>query len=210
MEKTEEEIQNMEKELNELRPLKDTTEKLQTEFKQKEDAWQKEKADLEGQQNPNWQKARQTIDALKEVAKSKGVSVDDEGRVISNPQNINIEEIRREAASAAKAEILGGHLQNVLSQYDEESGKLVKHYFDKITAGETVTLQNIDRYVTQAESAASADPDKNITKIRDAFGFSGGQGPRSREEKQGALDDATAKDLGEKMGLGFATNQSKK
>lgn len=202
MEKTEEEIQQMEKELSELRPLKDSSTKLQEEFKQKEDSWNKEKG--------NWQKARQTIDNLRAVAESKGVKVDDDGNVVSNPQGINIDEIRKEAASAAKAEILGGHLQNVLSQYDEESGKLVKHYFEKITAGETVTLQNIDRFITQAESAATADPDKQIKRVREAFGFSGGQGPRSTEEKKGSLDDAAAQDLGQKMGLGFANPSNKK
>ena len=72
--------------------------------------------ELEGQVNPNWQKARQTIEALKEVAKSKGVELNDDGTVKSNPGNIDISAIEEKAREAARGELLGNRLQEELEQ----------------------------------------------------------------------------------------------
>ena len=113
--------------------------------------------ELEGQVNPNWQKARQTIEALKEVAKSKGVELNDDGTVKSNPGNIDISAIEEKAREAARGELLGNRLQEELEQYDSESAKVVKYYYNKLTQGEAVTVQNLSKFVKQAENAARGD-----------------------------------------------------
>ena len=203
----EEKVEAMEKELGELRPLKDTSQKLQEEFKQKEDTWTKERVQLEEAANPNWQKARKTMDAMRVALEEKGVKIDNDGNVVSNPQNIDIEKVKQEARDAARGELLGGRLEEILATYDVESGKLVKYNYNKLIAGETVTLQNIQGFINQAEQAARAASGSEIKKK--AFTFTGGAGPRSNEETQGKLDDATAQQLGSRMGLGFARAEKK-
>ena len=203
----EEKVEAMEKELGELRPLKDTSQKLQEEFKQKEDTWTKERVQLEEAVNPNWQKARKTMDAMRVALEEKGVKIDNDGNVVSNPQNIDIEKVKQEARDAARGELLGGRLEEILATYDVESGKLVKYNYNKLIAGETVTLQNIQGFINQAEQAARAASGSEIKKK--AFTFTGGTGPRSNEETQGKLDDATAQQLGSRMGLGFARAEKK-
>lgn len=202
---TEEQIQelqtkvgDMEKELNELRPLKDSSTKAQEEFKAKEETWQKEKADLEQAANPNWQKARKTIDALKQVAKEKGIEVDDEGNII-NRQGVTVEEVQKRAVEAARGEMLNARLEELLGDYDEESGKIVRHYYNRLITGETIDLKNIKKFVAMAESAAEVETGKKPEKSK-AFIYSGGQGPRYPDEKQ-KLDDATAKELADRMGI---------
>ena len=209
-----EEIQNLqtkvaeaEKELTELRPLKDSSEKTKQEFVDKEKSWEVEKKRLEQAVHPEWPKTRQIINDLIKIAKDKGVEVDDAGNIISNPQNVDIEKIRQEATNAAKREILGGRLEESLEAYDPESKDIVRHYYDKVTAGETVTLRNIDNFVKQAEAAAKVGSGKEIKR---AFTYSGGQGPRDRSEKEGVLDDATAKEIGKRLNLPFATAEDKK
>lgn len=161
--------------------------------------------ELESQINPNWQKARQTIDALKEIAKSKGVELNEDGTVKSNPQNVDVSKLLADAAlagaQAAKNEILGGRVEELLSGYDIESSKLVRHFYDKLTVGETVTLQNVNKFMNQAVEATRVELGGKINK---ATTFSGGQGPRLPNENK-PLDDQTANDLGSKMGLSFAT-----
>ena len=186
----EEAIQKMEAELAELRPLKDSSAKLQEEFRAKEEAWSKEKVQLEEAANPNWAKARATIDQLKEVAKSKGVELNDDGTVKSNPNNVDINAITQQAREAARGELLGNRLEELLEQYDPESAKVVKHYYQKLTQGEGLTLQNIGKFVGQAERAAELDSDKPIKR---ATTFSGGRGPRYNEP--GSVDSSRVEGL---------------
>lgn len=201
----EEKVLEMEKELEELRPLKDTSAKLQEEFKQKEESWLKEKADLEQAANPNWQKARKTMEAMRSALDAKGVKVDEDGNVLSNPNNVDIAEIEKKAREAARDEILGGKLEEILSEYDTDSAKLVKHFYNKLVVGEDVNLQNIDNFVRQAHLAAEGSTGNAIKKTTKAVQFSGGQGPRQPEE--GALDEKTKEGLGQLMGLTFSSKK---
>ncbi len=53
--------------------------------------------ELTPQINPNWQKARATIEQLKDIARSKGVELNDDGTVKSNPNNVDISAIEDKA-----------------------------------------------------------------------------------------------------------------
>src|SRR3990167_6252157 len=191
----EEKIQDMEKELEELRPLKDSSAKLQEEFKAKEEAWSNEKKQLEESANPNWQKARQRISSLETALKDKGVELNEDGTVKNNPQGVDIEEVRREARESARSELTGNKLANLLSQYDEESAKIVKHFFNKVSTGESVTLDNIDNFFRQAESAANYENKIQRKGVR----FSGGQGPSMREP--GQVDQGRVSELAKRLNI---------
>ena len=197
----------MEKELNELRPLKDSSAKAQDEFKQKEEDWQKEKAELERQLNPNWQKARKSIETMRAALESKGVKVDEDGNIIGNPLNVDVEKITKEAAEkgaqAARQELIGNRLGDLLSQYDDASKGVVKHFFDKITAGENVSLTNIEKYVKAAHRAAEVETGNEIK--RNVVNFSGGQGPREVNESEANQENVNA--LGDLMQLQFRSKK---
>mgnify|MGYP001609559208 CR=1 FL=1 len=203
-----EKVEAQEKELNELRPFKDSSTKLQEEFKTKEEAWQKEKAELESQANPNWQKARKSIESMRAALESKGVKVDEEGNVITNPNNIDVEKIRQEALQAGRSEatktLIENRLEEILNEYDKDSAAVIKHYYGKLTAGEVLSLQNIGQFVRQAVNAASSSPENKITK---AAQFSGGLGPRGREREENAIDPTIHEELAQKMGLRINQNK---
>lgn len=206
----EEKVIELEKELELLRPLKDSSAQKEAEYKAKEETWQKEKAELESQANPNWQKARKSIESMRAALESKGVKVDEEGNVIINPNNLDVEKIRQEALQAGRSEatktLLENRLEEILSEYDKDSAEVIRHYYGKLTVGETLNLQNIGQFVRQAVNAASSNPDNKIIK---AAQFGGGMGPRSREVEEGKLDDSTATELGKKMGLSFVNVDKK-
>ena len=199
----EQKVLEQEKELNELRTLKDSSAKLQEEFKAKEEAWLKEKNDLSEAANPNWPKARKQIEGMRAALESKGVKVDEEGNVVSNPQNVDVDKITRDATEAgtkaAMTALYGNELGKHLEQYDSESAKVIKVYYDKLTAGENVTLQNMAGFVRQAEQAASGNPDQPIKR---AINYGGGRGPRISEP--GQVDKTKVKGLASVMGLPIA------
>ena len=201
----EEKVLELEKELELLRPLKDSSAQKEAEYKAKEDTWLKEKVELSEAINPNWQKARATIEQLKAIAKEKGVELNDDGSVKSNPGNVDIQAIEQRAINAARGELLGTRLEEMLEQYSDPKDKdLVKHYYNKVTNGETVTLQNMSKFISQAESLAKGESGNPLKRIAS---FSGGQGPRSSESTK--MSDEEAIERGKKWGFGFA-NQSKK
>ena len=183
-------VQDLEKELNELRPLKDSSVKTQEEFSQKEDAWQK---------------ARKSIDSMRAALESKGVKVDDDGNVIGNPLNVDVEKIRQEAQQAARQELIGNRLDELLSQYDDSSKGVVKHLFNKITAGEVVSLTNVEKYVKAAHRAAEVETGNEIK--RNVVNFSGGQGPREVDNSEANQENVNA--LGDLMQMEFRKTNKK-
>jgi len=173
------------------------------------------KGDLEQaqkDQNPNWPKTRAIIDNLRKVAKEKGVEVDDDGNVKSNPNNVNMDDLVKRAEeagrSSARNELLGTHLQARLSGYDKESATLVKHFYERITNGETVTIDNMDKFVQMAHSAAEVESGSVIKNTSRANNFSGGQGPRQTGDVKG-LDNASAKNLAGLMGIKINSEDQK-
>ena len=174
---------------------------------------EKAKADLKQAQddmNPNWPKTRAIIDNLRKVAKEKGVEVDDDGNVRSNPNNVNMDDLVKRAEeagrSSARNELLGTHLQSRLSGYDKESATLVKHFYEKMTNGETVTIDNMDKFVQMAHSAAEVESGSVIKNTSRATNFSGGQGPRQTGDVKG-LDNTSAKNLAGLMHLKIGEEQ---
>lgn len=202
---TQEQLDALEAGVAQLEKFKNDSEPQLAEYATKKAEWeQKEKEfkDLQEQQNPNWQKARKSMDAMRNALKEKGLDVDEDGNVKSSAQNIDIEKVRQEAIQAAKNEMLGGRLEELLGEYEPKAAEIVRHYYNKLTAGETVTLQNLRTFIVQAENVARSNPENTISK---AATFSGGQGPRQAVE--GVLDDASAKELASKMGLSFANKK---
>ena len=182
--------------IEELRAKAGKADELETKLKDMVPREEVEKAvkakedELNPQINPNWSAARKTIDALKEVAKSKGVELNDDGTVKSNPGNVDVNAITQQAREAARGELLGNRLEELLEQYDTESAKVVKHYYQKLTQGEGLTLQNISKFVSQAERAAELDSDKPIKRVTT---FSGGRGPKYNEP--GSVDGSRVEGL---------------
>jgi len=200
---TQEQLDTLQAEREELAKFKDESAAKLAEYETKKAEWEAKEREFQEQVNPNWQRARKSMDAMRSALKEKGVEVDDDGNVRGNPNGITIEQARQEAAQAARNEMLGGRLQELLGEYDAESAPVIKHYYDKLTAGEEVSLQNVRKFVQQAETVARSSTSNPISRVAS---FSGGSGPRipSNEEK---LDETTATELGQKMGLSFVNKK---
>ena len=164
--------------------------------------------ELEESSNPNWKKTRERIAGLESALKEKGVELNDDGSVKSNPQNVDVDDLLAKATKAgeqaATKTMLGGNLDKLLSVYEPKSKEVIKVFYDKLTVGEDVNLDNMQDFITQAENAASVNPENKINKVSS---YTGGQGPRTADTNK--LDDSRLQDIGKDLGLGFAKSVKK-
>ncbi len=188
-------LKEMEDELALLKPLKDGIKKDEFEAKQKE--WEDEKKRLEEEANPNFKKMREQMKIKDELLGAKGVKLDAEGNPIVE-EKFSKDDIIREAQQATTRTLLGARLDEELQNFTEEEAKVVKRQYEKLTAGEDVTMQNIRTFVNQAIGASGFDV-KNNAATRTA-GVSG-QGPRIPVEGEDKLDDKVATEVAGMMGL---------
>lgn len=166
-------------------------------------ALEKEKVDLEQQVNPNWKKARTTIDTLKNSLKSAGKEVDDDGNLIEKTPNISVEEIDQRAEKKAQEVILNNYKNQVLSKYDTERRKVVELTFNKLAAGEELSTERIDEIVKQAEYAhfPPQAPTRRNMPIGNPVEI-------TRAEENRFSETDAGKDLAARMGLSFVKKQS--
>lgn len=192
-----EKLAAMEAELAALRPMKESSATKEAEFVAKEAEWQKEKERLEQEAHPNWKKARDEMDALKRLAKEKGVEFNADGTPKTDDR-INKADIIKEAQEATRKDMLNNRLDELLEGYTDEEAKVVRKQFEKLTAGEDLTFQNIRSFVKQAEGASGFEI-KSSPAAR-TQGISG-MGPRIVADENDKLDDTAAKEVAERMGI---------
>jgi hypothetical protein len=109
----------------------------------------------------NWRELRASREAesakakkLEEQLATIGKQVKDDGTLVDAQKPLSYEEIEAKARLAARSELVGQQKRTLLSKYDEEKKKVVEHYLTKLTYGEEVTMDNLEKYVKEAELLA--------------------------------------------------------
>lgn len=166
------------------------------------DSLKSENEDLKNQPaNMNWRATRKTIDNLKKVILDSGLEVDEEGK-LKQKQEISIEDVRKEAQSSARQTLLQDKIEEQLSKYSDEEAKVVRHYFDKLSAGETLDIRNIPKIMKEAERVAF-EGERSDGKTANS---AGGRAPNRTEKKpEGTLDDESAQGVADAMGIKIGT-----
>lgn len=101
---------------------------------------------------------------LTDALKKQGKTVAEDGTVSEEKKSLTEEEIEAKMKKVTQGEILAAQKKSVFAKFDEEKRKVVEHYFNKLTAGEEVTPDNIDKYVREAQQLA--DPQAANAKPR--------------------------------------------
>ena len=116
--------------------------------------------ELKEAENPNWKAARQKISSLENLIsnlKSQGKNIDDKGNIIDDNKNFTAEDIEKKAQLAARGELLSEKIEDTLSVYNEDEQRVIKHYFNKLSAGEDLTLRNVDKFLAESIKLANVD-----------------------------------------------------
>lgn len=181
--------------------LADATKKAADEAVAKAQAdFEQTKKDLESQVNPNWKKFREAHENLKKAITASGKQVDDDGNVIDPATKpLTKDEIAATAAEAADKSLVKAHINRTLSKLSADDRKLVMAKYDKLVAGENVTLDNVNDFLQQAGSAAFGTRETNPLAVA---GNAGGQPPRlSDGDRQNFAETDEGKSLAKDLQL---------
>ncbi len=103
--------------------------------------------------NPNWKKTRDKIAKLEAFAEANGGKVDEEtGDVSKEEKQLTKEEQAEETRKTTREEIYKTDLDKKISKYPEKQREVMRKYFDKLSAGEELNAENIDKYTKEAEA----------------------------------------------------------
>lgn len=123
----------------------------------------KEKAALEADPtNRNWKQIREVNDKLKEALKAQGKTVGEDGTITEVPKTLTPEEIEQRTRKVVQEENIISQKKTALSKFPEEKRKVVEHYLNKLTAGEELNSDNIEKFISEA--AILADPQAAVRK----------------------------------------------
>src|ERR1700741_5310853 len=145
----------------ELKALQDQAAAATT-LQQKVDAerkeWEAEKARLEQEVNPNWKALRdKEKDWIAKEADYKK-QLETFGGKPPEATPLTREEVEKISDGKARQVAIETHRDALLSKYSEETRKVVKHYYDKLSAGEEMTLDKVNSIISAAENAAGVAP----------------------------------------------------
>ena len=132
--------------------------------------------ELEEGVNPNFRAMREKQKVLIEQLKKDGKDVDENGNIVNHNNNFNTEEIMKKAEEIGKKSanqaILEERKNSFFNKYDEETKKVVQHYFSKVSSGEELTLDNMEKFVKQAEQLSNVPEEHSSIINTPSFGGS--------------------------------------
>jgi len=141
-------------EIAEFKAKAEVNEELQTKVTEFEAAKAEEEANPT---NKNWKELRDSNKKLKEALKAEGKEISEDGAVKEQTESITMEEIQSESRKAARSELLDNRKSTLLKKFDDEQRKVVEHYYDKLSAGEELDIESVDKYIGEAEKLANPD-----------------------------------------------------
>lgn len=180
---------------------KDPSETEESEEEKKEDEQQEEHEDEEKERE---EQKEEENDKDKNFRKLR----EENERLRKSASGVDIEQIQKEARIAAKLEMISGEVDNFLAQYDADAKQVVKHYFDKLTAGEDVTLQNVSTFMRQAENAANSNSENPIQRI---YNSSRGQAAKMQpSDGSSKIDGEKVDGVARNLNLQYIKDKDKK
>lgn len=163
--------------------------------------FEEERKRLEQEVNPNWKKVREDLAAATKRSQDYEKLMQEKGIKVEGGETVSVEQMRAEAAIAAERALLDSHKRRTLSQYDEKQRPVVERFLEKLTAGEKISLDNIDSYIVQAEQLAGVGG-TGMSPAQRAMATNQGR-PPAYEANTGEdyADSAGGKALGDKLGI---------
>ena len=183
-----------------LKSIEDEKEKIKQEYEEK-------LQDVEKDLNPNFKELRAVAKSWEQKAKAleaQGKTINEEGQVIDlAPKPISIEEVEARARKMVREEQVNLEKEKFFSQYDDETKKVVEHNFNKLTAGEDISISNISKFMDQAEMLSIPSAGNRISK---ALSYGRGSAP-IREKQDDFAETDSGKELSQAMGLRNINNK---
>lgn len=168
--------------------------------------------DLKQAENPNWREARQKINNLEKVIsvlKTQGKTINDEGQIVEDNKGISKEDVIKEAQQTARQELINEKIDDTLGAYSEEDQKVIRHYYNKLSTGEEITLRNVDKLIAEAVRAAGINnTEKN--PVKDSLNRVGSSGSTPSSGNKNFADTEAGKNMMSMFGIPSTKKEDKK
>jgi hypothetical protein len=189
-------FQEAKEQLEKIKPVTEQFETLKTTLGLQEGENLTDKLkELQESANPNWQKARTVIKTLKQVAKDKGVDVDDDGNIITQQKSISPDEMQKIADETFNKRSAESKKADILAKFSKEDSASISAIFDKLQSVGGSFEENMGLAIDKIIPNSSKDI------FRSAITSAGGGGPRIKTEQSGSLSEDAKKFGMEKFGL---------
>jgi len=149
----------------------------------------------------NFRALRKKADALEKALKKLGKTVNDKGEIVDAKEKIDPDKLLEEAKKAARSELIQNKIDTALSKIqDEDQRKVVKHYFEKLSAGEELDLEKVDKYLGQAAKLATPEGDTS-NSLKDILNSDGGTSRSGAGGEVNFAETEEGKALADDLGL---------
>ena len=118
--------------------------------------------------NPNWKATRNKLERLTTFIKTniKDAEFDEEGNVKTPANNtIDPNKIQQDMENTARKILNEGTLTQRLAKYPADKREIVKTYFNKLSAGEELSAETIEKYMPDAERLAFPNSSPSVRNI---------------------------------------------
>lgn len=154
-----------EEELTDLKSKADKASTLEADL-------EKIKKEAENKENPDWRLARRKLERMESQLKEQGKGVKEDGSIVDQPTHIDPQEILKQATEIASKTAndvaLTRYKDELLGSFDEETRKVVQHYFNKLSTGEELSFDKIRSLVNEASILAA--PAQSSAHVRHGSG----------------------------------------
>lgn len=120
------------------------------------------------------------------------------------PEVLSPEKIQELIQQGIHGSMVGVEVQKALSQYSEEDRKVVKRYYDKLSNGESVDINNVSTFLDEAARFAFPDATDRTSRVSH-----GGKAARGKDEEKTFGDTDEGKDFAARMGLNISAPKEK-
>jgi ferritin-like metal-binding protein YciE len=167
-------------ELAEMKAASERAKELETKLEETSNLMK----ELEEGVNPNFRAMREKQKILIEQLKKEGKEVDENGNIVDPNTNFNAEEIMKKAEETGKRSALQTLLEerknSFFKKYDAETKQVVEQYFNKLSTGEELTLDNVEKFIKQAEQLSNVSEENSSIVSVPAYGST----PKFKVENQ--------------------------
>lgn len=167
--------------------------------------------ELGGEAGPDWKNLRrekkEIEDKLKKFeskAKEKGFSLEDEEK-----ETLETEKIKKITQEEIRKRDLDDRMDEVLAEVPEDKRENVKHFFNKLSAGEEMTEEKFDTFVASSLQAVGIGREVEAPVVRRVTASVGGSGvPKFSTKPKKFGDTEQGKAFAARIGLRIAhTNE---
>ena len=152
--------------------------------------------ELEEDANPNWRDARQKMkDQADKIAalEAQGKTIDVNGNVVDLQAKVDPNELNKKIEETVSRSTFTIEKTRALAQFGEKSA-VVGAYLDKLMTGESMTIDNLYKFIGDAAKLAEVES-------RPSTPYFSGLAPKKEEQKNDFSETPVGQELSARMNL---------